>query len=127
MRIAFPLAAALVSAAALAAPATAQTETDERIRRVIVYGDDPCPRGSDDEIIVCARRPDNERFRIPEELRGQDQPDAESWASRAESIEYMGDTGIMSCSPVGPGGSTGCFEEAVRAWREERRRNSRPR
>ena len=37
--------------------------------------------------------------------------------SRARAIEYVGRTGIQSCSTVGPGGFTGCWEQMVRAWR----------
>lgn len=127
MKAAIPLAAALIGSALLAdVPAIAQTEAAENIRRVVVYGDDPCPRGADGEIVVCARKPDNERYRIPEELRGTGEPGNESWAARARSIEYMGETGIQSCSPVGPAGHTGCWEEMMRQAREERR-NPQPR
>lgn len=127
MKVLVPLAAALVGAVAVAGiPASAQSGSADRIRQVVVFGDDPCPRGAAGEIVVCARKPDNERFRIPEELRGTGEPATESWAARAESIEYMGQTGIQSCSPVGPGGFTGCWEEMMRQAREERR-NPQPR
>ena len=49
-----------------AAPALAQ---QTRVSEIIVYGTDPCPRSTDDEIVVCARKPESERFRIPEALR----------------------------------------------------------
>ena len=115
---------ALVGAAALAwAPAPAQTgSNDDRVRRVIVYGSDPCPRGAG-EIVICGRRPDRDRYRVPEEFRddpGTD-PDSTSWAVRAESMEYVGATGIQSCSTVGPGGSTGCWQQLMRAARNEQR------
>src|SRR5687768_13687613 len=124
--------AALYSAALLAAasvfvqaPAIGQ-ESDvaqERISRVIVYGRDPCPRGAGDDIVICGRRPESERYRIPESLREpSDHPENESWAVRAQSLEYVGRTGIQSCSTVGPGGVSGCWEQMVRAWREDRRR-----
>ena len=114
---------AAVSAATLVpAPASAQ---QERIRRLVVYGSDPCPRAAnDDEIVVCARRPETERYRIPKELRDQpdDDPESTSWAVRAEALEYVGRTGIQSCSTVGPGGVSGCWNELVRAWRQDRRK-----
>jgi hypothetical protein len=123
MKAVLPLAAlAAASAAAfLPAPASAQ---QERVRRLIVYGADPCPRSSSgDEIVVCARRPETERYRIPRELRDApgDDPESTSWAVRAESLEYVGRTGIQSCSTVGPGGVSGCWNELVRAWRNDRR------
>ncbi len=52
-----------------AAPAPAAGS--ERVNLVIVYGDDPCPgSGNGDEIVVCARKGEEERYRIPEPLRG---------------------------------------------------------
>ena len=113
-----------VAAAALVAisPATAQGEGD-RVRRVIVYGSDPCPRGAADEVVVCGRRPNSERYRIPRELRDQataDDPESVSWAAQAQSLEFVGRTGIQSCSTVGPGGFTGCWAEMMRAARNER-------
>ncbi|HEY0412711.1 MAG TPA: hypothetical protein VGD66_06200 [Allosphingosinicella sp.] len=112
---------AAAAAALPAAPAAAQTR--ERVTRVVIYGNDPCPV-SESEIVVCARRPDKERYRIPEELRGgdPDDPRNQSWAARAESLEYAGRTGIQSCSTVGPGGFTGCWTEIMRAARGDRRK-----
>jgi hypothetical protein len=113
--------AAAAAAALVPAPAGAQRE---RTRRLVVYGSDPCPRAaSGDEIVVCARRPETERYRIPRELRDRasDDPENTSWAVRAESLEYVGRTGIQSCSTVGPGGVSGCWNELVRAWRKDRR------
>ena len=121
------LALAAASAAAVTlvpAPAAAQGAQQERIRRLVVYGRDPCPRASSgEEIVVCARRPETERYRIPRELRddADDDPESTSWAARAEALEYVGRTGIQSCSPVGSGGVSGCWNELVRAWRQDRR------
>ncbi len=120
------LGAASAAALTLApAPADAQGAQQERVRRLVVYGRDPCPRAqSADEIVVCARRPETERYRIPRELRDTvtlDDPGSTSWAARAEALEYVGRTGIQSCSTVGPGGVSGCWNEMVRAWRRDRR------
>ena len=121
-----PCAAILAAGAA----AMAQAPTDpvaaarEQVRRVVVYGAEPCPPSTADEIIVCARRPETERYRIPEELRDEateEDPASEAWASRAQSLEYVGETGIQSCSTVGPGGVSGCWAEMMRMAREERR------
>ena len=122
MKAALSLAALAAAAAAALAPAPAGAQ-QERVRRLIVYGGDPCPRAaSGDEIVVCGRRPETERYRIPKELRDQpsDDPENTSWAVRAESLEYVGRTGTQSCSTVGPGGFTGCWDQMVRAWRAER-------
>ena len=126
MKRVIPIAAILTATA----PALAQEPADpiapipERVERVVVYGKDPCPPSSGDEITVCARLPETERYRIPEELRDEateDDPASEAWASRVESFEYVGATGIQSCSPVGPSGFTGCWAQMVRQAREERR------
>lgn len=117
------LATAVIGAGALAslAPTPAAAQSD-RIARVIVYGSDPCPTSADgQEVVICARRPERERYRIPKELRdrrnGGENP---SWAERAQSLEYVGRTGAQSCSTVGPGGFTGCYNQMVRAWRKDR-------
>ncbi|MFT3966825.1 MAG: hypothetical protein QM690_13190 [Sphingobium sp.] len=94
----------------------------EKIRQVIVYGDDPCPASAGDEITVCARLPDKDRYRIPKELRTDpNDPKVQSWLNRAESIEYVGRAGTDSCSPVGAGGATGCFQKLARNARAERK------
>jgi hypothetical protein len=122
LSIAALAAASAAAATLLPAPAHAQ---DEKIRRLVVYGKDPCPRAENgDDIVVCARRPETERYRIPKELRdsaSRDDPESTSWAARAEALEYVGRTGIQSCSTVGPGGVSGCWNEMVRAWRRDRR------
>ncbi|QAY75660.1 hypothetical protein [Sphingosinicella sp. BN140058] len=119
------LAAAALTA--LAAPAAAQTQAappaagSERINQLIVYGDDPCPQSSEEQINVCARKPESERYRIPEALRGDpNDPANQAWASKATELQYVGRSGIGSCSTVGPGGMIGCFNDIVRQARAER-------
>lgn len=110
--------AAALTACAGAAAANAQVpieEPDPRIVQLTVYGDDPCPVSTGDEIIVCARRPEEDRYRIPERLR--ETPGAVAWARRIETLEMATDTGIQSCSTVGPGGWTGCWAEMMRQAR----------
>lgn len=129
MKFVLPLLAAGVALSGFAAVSTsAQTNTQERLRQVIVYGNDPCPAGVGGEVVVCARRPDADRYRIPENLReGERVRGGESWAARAESLETVGDTGIQSCSTTGPGGFTGCWAEMMRQARQARRQNPQPR
>jgi hypothetical protein len=132
MKITFTMAAASLAASLVASAALAQNtqgSVDQRAAQIIVFGNDPCPRvtGSD-EIVVCTRRPERERYRIPEVFReGQRLRDGESWAARAESIEDEGETGIGSCSNIGPAGFTGCWEEMMRQARRDRRVNPQPR
>jgi hypothetical protein len=115
-------AGALLSAAPAAAQAPAATRTAEpKISTMIVYGNDPCPPSTDDTIIVCGREDEKDRFRIPRALRGDpNDPKSQAWAARATALEYAGRSGIGSCSTVGPGGASGCFNQIVRQARAER-------
>ena len=82
----------------------------------MIYGDDPCPPSTDNEIVVCARKDENERYRIPETLRGGELGEAknQAWSERVRSYEYVGKSGTSSCSPVGAGGFTGCTQQLLR-------------
>ena len=114
------LAAAPVAAFAQSGPA--DPVPPEKVTQVFVYGDDPCPQSAGEDILVCARLPDRDRYRIPSELRTDpNSPQVQSWANRARSIEYVGRTGTDSCTPVGGGGFTGCFEQISQKAREERK------
>jgi hypothetical protein len=106
-------------------PAAAQTDDADKIAEVIVYGNDPCPRSTDDAIVVCARKPETERYRIPERYRESGpRQTRESWANKAKDFEYVGRTGIQSCSAVGPGGYTGCLQNMIdRAKSDSRESN----
>jgi hypothetical protein len=90
-------------------------------RVLIIFGNDPCPtNASGEEIVVCARRPESERYRIPKELRPRSQsPDAKSWAVRSQAALDTGRTGTGSCSATGAGGWTGCWAEEMRQARQE--------
>lgn len=113
LKLSLTLGAAAIAAAllTLGTPALAQ---NARVNEIIVYGTDPCPRSTDDEIVVCARKPETERYRIPETLRqGGSLQSRQAWAARAKQFEVVGRTGINSCSPVGPGGWTGCTEQLI--------------
>jgi len=110
-------AALVLPTLAVPTPALAQ-----RVNEIIVYGTDPCPRSTDDEVVVCARKPEGERFRIPEKLReGGSLQSRQAWANRAIAFETYGKTGINSCSPVGPAGFTGCSQQLVNQAFKERR------
>jgi hypothetical protein len=122
------LTAAVVTGGTLAvvhAPAAAQDSGDVKIAEIIVYGNDPCPRSTEDEVVVCARKPESERYRIPERYRNSGPLQSrQSWTQKAKSFEYVGRTGIQSCSAVGPAGYTGCLQNMIdRAKAEAREAN----
>ncbi len=99
---------------ASSAPAFAQSPSgpqagDEKINQLIIYGEDPCPQSNDDEIVVCARLAEGERFRIPKTLRDvENKPVKEAWTNRVLAYEHVAASGTMSCSAIGAGGFTGC-------------------
>jgi hypothetical protein len=86
----------------------------ERIATLVVFGNDPCPRSTDDEVVVCARQPESERYRIPKQFRGKKYNEARdgSWAGTAKMLEYVSRQGLPgSCNPTGSYGQTGCFRK----------------
>jgi hypothetical protein len=115
------MAAALLGAGA----ALAQTAADgppQKVVSVTVYGSDPCPKSTEGVLVVCGRRSDNERYRIPKELRRRlEQPSETSWATRARGLEEASRPSMPgSCSPVGSWGQTGCFQQMLRQWAASR-------
>ena len=119
--LAAALAGSVLGAAAAGAAPPRSTADESRVNALIVYGSDPCPRGNGDDIVVCARKPESERYRIPPNLRlDPNDPANQAWANRAEALEYVGRTGTGSCSTVGPGGFTGCLNQMISQAREER-------
>lgn len=121
MKLPLALSAVLLAAMPAAAQQGAAGPGDPQVNQLIVYGDDPCPQSTEDTITVCARKPEGDRYRIPENLRDDpNNPVNQSWANRATELQYVGRTGIGSCSTVGPGGFVGCFSDIVRAAKAER-------
>lgn len=105
------------------APAAAQ-DAGERVNQLIVYGDDPCPQSNGDEITVCARKDESERYRIPEPLRGSQSPQNDAWNNKVLAYETVGKTGIRSCSPTGAGGELGCTQRLIDAAYAEKAQGS---
>ena len=111
---------ALGGAVLAAMPATAQ-QAQNRTREIIVFGTDPCPRATDDEVVVCARRPEKERYRLPEALRPSGPPQlSQSWGIRSKQLATIGQTGPGTCSGVGPGGDFGCALKQIQQGVAER-------
>lgn len=118
------LLASLLAAAALSSPASAQQGPEEKYNQVIVYGNDPCPQSTGDEIIVCARLDEGERYRIPQILRDSDAPENTAWTERVRELETVGAFGTLSCTPTGPGGALGCTQKLIDQAYAEKRTNS---
>jgi len=125
-RLMIILATGTAIAGGLAAiPAPAEAQAGNAIAEIIVYGNDPCPRSTEDQVVVCARRPEAERYRIPEKLRPSGtRQQTQAWANKAKVLETVGNTGTNSCSPVGPGGFTGCLTRVIKEAKQESRERS---
>ena len=121
----------ILVAALAASPAMAQeaektsNAPPQRTRSVTVYGQEECPKPeAENEVVVCARKDESERFRIPSELRNPPSQEAaaQSWANRAETMMEVNRVGLPdSCSPVGTGGQTGCNQQLLRQWYQQRK------
>lgn len=90
---------------------------------MVIYGNDKCPTNKNgEEIVVCVRRSETERYRIPKELRtGGKYAESQSWARRSAATLDAGQSGYGSCSAVGAAGAVGCMNQQFRAAREERK------
>ena len=102
---------------------SAAAEPPQRVFNLVVYGDDPCPKAAGDEIIVCARKPESERFRIPKKVR--EKPAAAGgpgWASQVATMEQVQRQNLPnSCSVIGSNGFTGCTAKMLEQWFAEQR------
>ena len=118
-----PLFALILAGSAAALPAAAQQSVDaDKINQVIVYGNDKCEQSSPDEIVVCNRLPETERYRVPPMLRGNPlDVRNEAWANKVVALERVGRFGTDSCSPTGLGGFTGCTQALVAGAKAERK------
>jgi len=106
--------AALASFAAAGSAHAAAPAGNEKVNMVIIYGEDECPKPKGDEITVCARKAESERYRIPEPLRDRPSgPQSETWNSRVLAYEKLSASGAQSCSATGAGGWTGCATQFI--------------
>lgn len=116
-----------LAALSIALPAAAQrAEPPKRIRNVTLTGTQTCPPAVGDEVVVCARIPADEQYRIPKELRseGPIPVERQSWAAKTERLDEVGrEAGGLpnTCSPSGSGGHTGCTAIMLERARADKR------
>ena len=107
----------------------ASSTPPQRVRSVTVTGDQPCPKSTDKEIVVCSRANPDEQYRIPPKLRELPHPAANnSWVNRAALIDDVSrEAGNLpnTCSVNGAGGQTGCSQKAIEQWQAEMRAKQR--
>ena len=107
------------------APDANADRSQPRQRLVTVFGTQACPKPtSSDEIVVCARLPDSEIYRIPPQLRVAKNTRVSPFQANRSLLlgDASGGAGgsIGSCSANGPGGSIGCNRKQVDAWAQDR-------
>jgi hypothetical protein len=111
-------------AVTLAATGIVSARAQQTDRVLVLYGNDKCPTNANGEqIVVCTRRPEGERYRIPKELRSPIiiTPENQSWAAKAnDTLNAGAATGAGSCSAVGAGGWTGCWAQQMRDAKRQR-------
>ncbi len=116
------LLAVLTATHALAQDATSDGPP-QRVRSVILYGDDVCPNAeSPDEVVICAKSGDSP-FRIPKSLRKTEPgPGGTSWVRRAELVDEVNRVTLPgSCSPIGSYGQSGCTIRMLQQWKAEQK------
>ena len=113
-------AAAIAFGAGFAAlPGAAVAQQSDNPGEITVFGTDPCPRATDDQVVICRRLPESMRYRMPEAYRPSGtKQQRESWANKVKNLSTAGATGIGSCSAVGPGGSSGCLIKEIEQARQ---------
>ncbi len=99
--------------------------TRPRQRLVTVFGTEECPKPtSADEIVVCARLPDSEIYRIPKQLRAANNARVSPFQANRNLLlgDASGGAGgaIGSCSVIGGSGFVGCTRKDVDAWAQDR-------
>lgn len=101
----------------------APQDPPKRVRSVLLYGDQTCPKPTTpDEVVVCAKDGDSP-YRLPEKMRPKpSQSGNQAWANRTEDMMEANRAGLPnSCSAIGSGGQSGCTQQMLREWQAARR------
>jgi len=61
---------------------------------------------------------------LPRLRRSSPRQQTNSWAQNSKVLETVGSTGTNTCSPVGPGGYTGCETQVINEWRKQQRQSA---
>jgi hypothetical protein len=119
----FLVAAALLAVPALAQdkpqPASANDGPPKRVRSILLYGDQPCPKATDpNETVVCSTSADSP-YRIPKQFRDKpaEGPKGQAWSQRMNAVVDDSKAGLPgSCSPIGTAGQTGCTMKMLQQY-----------
>lgn len=96
-----------------------------------LYGNQRCPTDANGaEVVVCVRRGAAEQFRIPKELREfKVTPQNQSWAKQQSVTLGAGQSGIGSCTNIGPSAGSGCLMQnttTAKAEARDRKKDATP-
>ncbi len=110
-----------IGAATWIVPTPARAQVQDQV--VTVYGNDPCPSSNGQEIVVCRRAPDRERFRIPQALRDSEAAPQALGGTALAAVQTTGGTGaqVQSCNAIGAGVNAGCLQKQTDAWKAQKR------
>ena len=87
---------------------------------LVIFGNDPCPREN-----ICVRAPESYRYRMPASFRESGTlQQSKSWSKKSKALMSVGNTGVGSCSAVGPGGQTGCLIQSINEARTQTRQTA---
>lgn len=103
-------------------PALAQISAD---RVIDVYGNERCPSSGGQQIVVCRRHPETERYRIPKDLRDSE-PEPQAAGGNPNALSAVNTTGgtgvqIQSCNAIGAGVNAGCTKSQLDNWKAQQR------
>jgi len=103
----------------VAAPATAQGAD----RIIDIYGTEKCPSSNGQDIVVCRKHPETERYRIPKDLREQAPASQAVGNNGLAAVNSTGGTGVQinSCNSIGAGVAVGCVKQEADAWKADQR------
>ncbi len=101
--------------AGLASTPAAAQQAD---RVIDIYGNDRCPSSNGQDIVVCVRHKDSERYRIPQTLREQAPSPQAAGNNGLAAMQSTGASGVQinSCNTIGAGVAVGCTKQAADAW-----------
>lgn len=118
-----PLVASSALGVATLSSGPAQAQQADRI--IDIYGNDRCPASNGQQIVVCRKHPETERFRIPKDLRDTErEPQAAGGNVNAvAAVNTTGGTGVQinSCNAIGAGVNAGCTKQGLDAWKAQQR------
>ena len=95
----------------------------QKVRSVLLYGEETCPKAeSADEVVICSR-PGDSPFRIPKALlKTEPGPGGTSWVRRAELVDEVNRATLPgSCNPIGSYGQSGCTLRMLQQWKAEQK------